>query len=69
MMNYTVVRHQQLCQQESGDMTAKNTLVCVIYLWFLWCCGFIRQGAFHGETIISSAGIDNNQQFKVSISN
>jgi tRNA G26 N,N-dimethylase Trm1 len=59
------IRHQQLCQQESGDTTAKNTVVCI-------CCGvvgYIWQGALHDETVISSACIDNDQQLKVSISN
>jgi hypothetical protein len=51
--------------QLPGDETAKNMEVCVLYLLFK---GYIRQGALLGDTVISTACTDKNQQSKVSIS-
>ena len=73
MTDYTVVRYQQLSQQESYEFQVMEQLNIELCVYFIWgSCGYvgyIRQGAFFGETVVWSAYIDKHQQLKVSISN
>ena len=55
--------------QIPGAETPKNTEVCLISLCFCGIVGYIKQGVFLGDTVISSACIDKHQQLKVSKSN
>jgi len=73
MTDYTVVRYQQLSQQGSYKFQLMEQLKIQQSVYFT-CgsrryVGYIRQGAFFGQTVISSDCYDKHQQLKVSIRN
>jgi len=56
MTDYTVIRYKQLSQQESYNFQVMEQLKIEYSVYFICgsCgyAGYIRQGAFFGETVI-----------------